>query len=111
MLDDLDLWAVSGRSYRSIYREEDLQEGEVLHRGERPEFPVDHIAEAEARRAQLTEEAQASVSLIQLKLMAGRKLTGAEATRLNVVLDYIDDIQKTDISNAPDIHWSDFPTE
>ncbi|PNL72027.1 hypothetical protein CEP71_021495 [Escherichia coli O157] len=33
---------------------------------------------------------QHGLSLIQLKLQAGRKLTQAETTRLNAVLDYID---------------------
>ncbi|EKY6896729.1 tail fiber assembly protein, partial [Escherichia coli] len=43
---------------------------------------------AEAQRQSLIDAAMASVSLIQLKLQAGRKLTQAETTRLNAVLDY-----------------------
>ncbi|EMR6424198.1 tail fiber assembly protein, partial [Escherichia coli] len=34
-----------------------------------------------------------------------RKLTQAETTRLNAVLDYIDAVTATDASTAPDINW------
>ncbi|EFO2304953.1 tail fiber assembly protein [Escherichia coli] len=44
---------------------------------------------AEAQRQSLIDAAMASISLIQLKLRAGRKLTQAETTRLNAVLDYM----------------------
>ncbi|HCN2217520.1 TPA: tail fiber assembly protein, partial [Escherichia coli] len=44
---------------------------------------------AEAQRQSLIDTSMASISLIQLKLRAGRKLTQAETTRLNAVLDYI----------------------
>ncbi|HHU9744039.1 TPA: tail fiber assembly protein, partial [Escherichia coli] len=43
---------------------------------------------AEALRQSLIHTAMASISLIQLKLQAGRNLTQAETTRLNAVLDY-----------------------
>ncbi|HGU1901568.1 TPA: tail fiber assembly protein, partial [Escherichia coli] len=43
---------------------------------------------AEAQRQSLIDTAMASISLIQLKLQAGRKLTQAETTSLNTVLDY-----------------------
>ncbi|MDI1102080.1 tail fiber assembly protein, partial [Escherichia coli] len=48
------------------------------------------VEAAEAQRQSLIDAAMASISLIQLKLQAGRKLTQAETTRLNAVLDYID---------------------
>jgi len=60
---------------------------------------------AEAQRQSLIDTAMASISLIQLKLQAGRKLTQAETTRLNTVLDYIDAVTATDTSTAPDIEW------
>ncbi len=60
---------------------------------------------AEALRQSLIDAAMASISLIQLKLQAGRKLTQAETTRLNAVLDYIDAVTATDTSTAPDIEW------
>ncbi|EEC8915813.1 tail fiber assembly protein, partial [Escherichia coli] len=41
------------------------------------------VEAAEAQRQSLIDAAMASISLIQLKLQAGRKLTQAETTRLN----------------------------
>ncbi|HAV9855462.1 TPA: tail fiber assembly protein [Escherichia coli] len=64
---------------------------------------------AEAQRQSLIDAAIASISLIQLKLQAGRKLMQAETTRLNAVLDYIDAVTATDTSTAPDIIWPAFP--
>ncbi len=63
------------------------------------------VEAAEAQRQSLIDTAMASISLIQLKLQAGRKLTQAETTRLNTVLDYIDAVTITDTSTAPDVIW------
>ena len=67
------------------------------------------VEAAEAQRQSLINAAMASISLIQLKLQAGRKLTQAETTRLNAVLDYIDAVTATDTSTAPDIIWPEQP--
>ncbi|HAD0309435.1 TPA: tail fiber assembly protein [Escherichia coli] len=67
------------------------------------------LREAEAQRQSLIDAAMASISLIQLKLRAGRKLTQAETTRLNAVLDYIDAVEATDTSTAPDVIWPELP--
>lgn len=64
---------------------------------------------AEAQRQSLIDAAMASISLIQLKLQAGRKLAQAETTRLNAVLDYIDAVTATDTSTAPDVIWPGLP--
>lgn len=64
---------------------------------------------AEVQRQSLIDAAMAFISLIQLKLQAGRKLTQAETTRLNAVLDYIDAVTAIDTSTAPDIIWPVFP--
>ena len=64
---------------------------------------------AEAQRQSLIDAAMSSISLIQLKLQAGRKLTQAETTRLNAVLDYIDAVTATDTSTAPDVIWPELP--
>ncbi|MES1004322.1 tail fiber assembly protein [Escherichia coli] len=64
---------------------------------------------AEAQRQSLIDAAMASISLIQLKLQAGRKLTQAETARLNAVLDYIDALELVDISCAPDVIWPELP--
>ena len=64
---------------------------------------------AEVKRQSLIDAAMASISLIQLKLQAGRKLTQPENTRLNAVLDYIDAVEATDTSTAPDVIWPELP--
>ena len=56
-------------------------------------------------RQSLIDAAMASISLIQLKLQAGRKLTQAETTQLNSVLDYIDELNAMDLTTAPDLNW------
>ncbi|MGD2945756.1 tail fiber assembly protein [Escherichia coli] len=63
------------------------------------------VGAAEAQRQSLIDTAMASISLIQLKLRAGRNLTQAETTRLNAVLDYLDALEMVDTSSAPDIEW------
>ncbi|EIY7986814.1 tail fiber assembly protein [Escherichia coli] len=67
------------------------------------------VEAAEAQRQSLIDAAMASISLIQLKLNAGRKLTQAETTRLNAVLDYIDAVTATNTSTAPDVIWPELP--
>ncbi|MEK9095197.1 tail fiber assembly protein [Escherichia coli] len=67
------------------------------------------VGAAEAQRQSLIDTAMASISLIQLKLQAGRKLTETETTRLNAVLDYIDSVEATDTSTAPDVIWPELP--
>lgn len=63
------------------------------------------VETAELQRQALIDVAMASVSLIQLKLQASRKLTTAETAKLSTVLDYIEEVEATDISTAPDINW------
>ncbi|MCM6994636.1 tail fiber assembly protein, partial [Enterobacter roggenkampii] len=63
------------------------------------------VEAAEAQRQSLIDAAMASISLIQLKLNAGRKLTQAETTRLNAVLDYIDAVEAIDTATAPGINF------
>ncbi|HIH3707303.1 TPA: tail fiber assembly protein, partial [Escherichia coli] len=63
------------------------------------------VADAEQKKQSLIDAAMANISVIQLKLQAGRKLTQEETTRLNVVLDYIDAVTATDTSTAPDVIW------
>ncbi|EHI2276350.1 tail fiber assembly protein [Salmonella enterica] len=61
------------------------------------------------QRQSLIDSAMASISMIQLKLQAGRKLNTVETTKLNSVLDYIDAVEATDTSTAPDVSWPVFP--
>ncbi|EFL4013236.1 tail fiber assembly protein [Escherichia coli] len=67
------------------------------------------VEAAEAQRQSLIDTAMASISLIQLKLRAGRNLTQAETARLNAALDYIDAVEATDTSTAPDVIWPELP--
>ncbi|HDR2484360.1 TPA: tail fiber assembly protein [Enterobacter roggenkampii] len=60
---------------------------------------------AEQRKQALINEAMQSISVIQLKLQAGRKLTTAETEKLNSTLDYIDAVTTIDTATAPDIKW------
>ena len=60
---------------------------------------------AETQRQSLIDAAMVSISLIQLKLQAGRKLTQAETTRLNAVLDYIDAVLVSVAITAPVVIW------
>ncbi|HCB3268642.1 tail fiber assembly protein [Citrobacter amalonaticus] len=71
---------------------------------------ADAIAKAELQRQQLISVAMQSISVIQLKLQAGRALSDAEKNKLNATLDYIDAVTVTDIATAPDINWP-FPPE
>lgn len=64
------------------------------------------IKAAEQQQQQLIDFAMQSVSVIQLKLQAGRTLTDAEKAKLNAVLDYIDAVTAIDITTAPgNINW------
>ena len=69
----------------------------------------EQIARAEKTKAGLIDAAMKSVATIQLKLQAGRKLTEEEMAKLNLTLDYIDEVEATDISNAPAIDWPESP--
>lgn len=71
-----------------------------------PERPHDElVADAEQKKQSLIDAVMANISVIQLKLQAGRNLTQAETTRINAALDYIDAVEATDTSTAPDIEW------
>ncbi|MBA7745197.1 tail fiber assembly protein (plasmid) [Enterobacter roggenkampii] len=67
------------------------------------------IAIAEGKRESLIDQAMQSISVIQLKLQAGRKLTTAETEKLNNTLDYIDAVTATDTSTAPEVNWPELP--
>ncbi|MEC3809049.1 tail fiber assembly protein [Escherichia coli] len=67
------------------------------------------VSTAEQTRQQLVDAAMQSISVIQLKLQAGRALTDTEKTKLNNVLDYIDTVNAVDTSTAPDVNWPELP--
>ena len=64
---------------------------------------------AEQERHNRIDTALNSIAVVQLKLQAGRKLTTDETARLNAALDYIDLLNETDTSTAPDIEWPKTP--
>lgn len=72
--------------------------------------PTDHQAIAESNRKGLLDEATQSITVWQTKLLMGRKLTDAETVSLNAWMDYIDVLNDTDISDAPDVQWPTKPT-
>lgn len=71
--------------------------------------PEELIERAEQQRQMLIDEAMQSISVIQLKLQAGRTLKAAETAKLNATLDYIDAVTETDSSTAPHIEWPSKP--
>ncbi|WP_312926143.1 tail fiber assembly protein [Atlantibacter hermannii] len=64
----------------------------------------------EQQRQLLINDAMQSIAVIQLKLQAGRKLTSDETVKLNSTLDYIDAVEATDTSTAPDVKWPSLMT-
>ncbi|EQC4543711.1 MULTISPECIES: tail fiber assembly protein [Enterobacterales] len=69
------------------------------------------IKVAEQQQQQLIDSAMQSVTVIQLKLQAGRILTDSEKAKLNAILDYIDAVTAANTTNAPDIDWPTLPAE
>ncbi|WP_213715031.1 tail fiber assembly protein [Cedecea lapagei] len=67
------------------------------------------VARAEQQRQGLIDAAMLSISVIQLKMQAQRKLTPGETTKLNATLDYIDTLTAMDTTAAPDIKWPEMP--
>lgn len=65
---------------------------------------------AESKRKALLDEATQVFTVGQTKLLMGRKLSGDETESLNAWMDYIDALNDTDISVAPDIQWPTKPT-
>lgn len=71
--------------------------------------PRNYVDEAEQQRDQLRREFSTATYAMNLKLMAGRKLTAAETSRLNEWLNYSDALESTDLSSAPDVTWPQKP--
>ncbi|MBE5251829.1 tail fiber assembly protein [Mixta mediterraneensis] len=69
----------------------------------------DYVAIAEAQRDSLLAEATTAITVWQTKLLMGRKLTTDETEKLNAWMDYIDVLNDTDLSDAPDVQWPTKP--
>ena len=74
-----------------------------------PPSHEEHVALAELQKQTRLENAMQSISIIHLKLQAGRKLNELEKMRLNAVLDYINEIEEIDIETSPGINWPTKP--
>ncbi len=72
--------------------------------------PPDYQAIATSERKSLLDEATQAITVWQTKLLMGRKLSDAETESLNAWMDYIDVLNDTNISDAPNIHWPIKPT-
>ncbi|RPE03011.1 tail assembly chaperone [Candidatus Pantoea deserta] len=69
----------------------------------------DYIGQAEAKKAQLLSDATSATYSLNLKLMMGRTLTEDETATVNAWLDYVDVLNDTDLSDAPDVQWPTKP--
>ncbi|WP_058972656.1 tail fiber assembly protein [Type-D symbiont of Plautia stali] len=70
----------------------------------------DYQAIADVNRKTLLEEATQTIIVWQTKLLMGRKLSDTETESLNAWMDYIDVLNDTNISDAPNIQWPIKPT-
>lgn len=67
------------------------------------------IAEAESKQSALLNTATQAIVVWQTKLLRGRQLTEAEASALDLWLDYIDQLEAINTSLAPNISWPEAP--
>ncbi|MEX5073120.1 tail fiber assembly protein [Enterobacter cloacae] len=65
----------------------------------------EYMEKAKSTKKELIANALSQISVIQLKLQSGRRLSESETEKLNVTLDYIDEVENIDISKAPNIQW------
>ncbi|EOM7108357.1 tail fiber assembly protein [Escherichia coli] len=88
-------WTYDGQEFIAPPEPEKTKEEIVLH--------------AEQERLSLISSAEASIRMLQTKLLLGRKLTDAELEQINGVIDYIDALYALDTSTAPDVIWPELP--
>ena len=67
------------------------------------------IAEAESTQSALLNTATQAIVVWQTKLLRGRQLTEAEASTLDLWLDYIDQLEAVNTDLAPNISWPQAP--
>ncbi|NKG32131.1 tail fiber assembly protein [Erwinia rhapontici] len=65
-----------------------------------PLSDIEKLIIAEGKKDNLLAEATQKITVWQTKLLMGRKLTSAESTSLNLLMDYIDDLEAVDTSTA-----------
>lgn len=69
----------------------------------------DYVAIAENEKQALIDNATTAIVVWQTKLMMGRKLTDKETSSLNAWMDYIDELNATDTSTAPNVFFPEKP--
>lgn len=109
MPDNIQYWAVSGRSFRAINSPDERLLGEELAEGEQPQFPPDYVAEAEAQRAQLLVEANTVTADWRTELALGM-LEEQDEQKLKGWMLYIKTLKALDLNTAPDILWPLHPS-
>lgn len=72
------------------------EQGKPVLKTIEPDYP----AMAELQKQRLISDAMQSVSVIQLKLQAGRALSESESVTLAAVLDYIDEVESIDTASV-----------
>lgn len=72
------------------------EQGKPVLKAIAPDYP----AMAELQKQHIISDAMQSVSVIQLKLQAGRALTESESVTLAAVLDYIDEVENIDTASV-----------
>ncbi|ENZ0435959.1 tail fiber assembly protein [Enterobacter hormaechei] len=98
-----DALPISDRWYRYLINGQTM--GKIIAANEYGQpilqaIKVDYPAVAKDQKGQLIIDAMQSVSVIQLKLQAGRTLSASESEKLNRTLDYIDDVESTPIESV-----------
>ena len=106
-----DLKEISDEDYSAFFNPPDGYYSVFDEQGPRLEkIPEpDYVAIAEAQRDSLLAEATTAITVWQTKLLMGRKLTTDETEKLNAWMDYIDVLNDTDLSDAPDVQWPTKP--
>jgi len=72
------------------------EQGKPVLKAITPDYP----AMVELQKQRLISDAMQSVSVIQLKLQAGRALSESESVTLAAVLDYIDEVESIDTASV-----------
>lgn len=106
-----DLKEISEEDYLSFFNPPEGYGGFFDEKGPRVEkLPEpDYVAIASQQRDALIAEANTETYPFSLKMQMGRSLTAAETEKVNAWLDYIDVLNDTDISDAPDVKWPKKP--
>lgn len=107
-----DLQDISAENYKEYFNPPEGFYGVFDESGPRLEkIPEpDYKALAENDKQTLVDQATQAITVWQTKLLMGRKLSDKESASLNAWMDYIDVLNDTDLSDAPDVQWPARPS-